>query len=467
MRFLAILILLFAAVGVFSQSGRAPSGVQTDAAGISVRQLFDEADNFIKVKFAEYNAKKIPYTESLRVQTFKNQKSLAAKNAASAAKKTNPAGEDFYYLALLYWISENYDGAAENFHKYLAAANIPADKLQTSRSILTIIAAKRKNFDEAEKTLAEYLKTDPVKASERARMEGELAQSYRAAENLPQAAAHAEEFLRATKVSFQDSASRSRGLDDLLDAQTLVFEIYSAAGNQPKADATLEDMRRTAVFVGSPQFYYYAVDRQIKYQIESGRKPLATQTFQNSPAQTVKDFDQKPPQNYILDRLKKREAQYRKLGEPAPELAEIDRSFPGKISPLADLRGKVVLLDFWATWCAPCLESVPHLIELHEDFSEQGLIILGLTRYYQSVKDVPAEDAKEIESLKTFRENHKIPYDFAVSKGQINQLNYGATSLPTTVLIDKKGIIRYLESGTSDARREEIREMIKKLLAEK
>ena len=134
---------------------------------------------------------------------------------------------------------------------------------------------------------------------------------------------------------------------------------------------------------------------------------------------------------------------------------------------LADLRGKVVLLDFWATWCAPCLESIPHLIELNEDFADQGLVILGLTRYYQSVKDVPAEDSKEIESLKTFRENHKITYDFAVTKGQINQLNYSATSLPTTVLIDKKGIIRYLESGTSDARREELCEMVKKLLAEK
>ena len=117
-------------------------------------------------------------------------------------------------------------------------------KLQTARSIVVVVAARRKNFEEAEKRLAEYLKTDPIKFTERARMESELAKNYRDEKNYLKAAAHADEAYRGFKTSFQDSTSRARGLDDLLDSGMMAFEIYRDDGKQPEAEKTLEDLER-------------------------------------------------------------------------------------------------------------------------------------------------------------------------------------------------------------------------------
>lgn len=474
MRFFVILILILSSIDGFAQSRRvnpnSPANQPLAANPVNdvpIKQMFDEANGFAKTKFAEYQQKKVPYSENLRLQTVREQKQLAAKYAAMAARRAGLTGEDFYYIGLLHWIAENLDGAAENFGKVLAAETVAVEKKQTARSIIAVIAAKQKRFDEAEKLLIEYLKTDPTKLTERARMESELAKNYRAEKNLEKAAPHAAEAFRATKGLFQDTASRARGLDELLDAGMTVFEIYRDADRRKEADDALEDLRRTAAFVESPSFYYYAVDHQIKYQIETGRKPLALQTFQNAFALAAKDFAQKPPQVYVTERLKKREKHYKMLGEPAPELADVSQWFPGAAQTLASMRGKVVLLDFWAPWCSPCFDAFPHLTEWHQDFQKNGLAILGITRYYGEAEGMRVDEPSEIDFLNRFKKAQRLPYDFVVGKGQANQINYGATALPTAVLIDRKGIVRYAESGTNESRTEEMRVMILKLLAEK
>ncbi len=462
---IVFLLLIFTNLGL-AQSGRiVPDAAPNVAAEISVRQMFDETNGYAKKKFAEFAQKKVPFSEKLRQQTFQEQKQLAARYAAVSEARKTLAGEDFYFLGLLHWFAENADGAAENFGKYLKTESALPEKAQASRSFLTIINARRKNFDEAEKMLAEYLRHQPAKSQERARTEGALAQNYQAAHNAAKAESHADDFLAAQKAAFIES--KSYATEEMLDAQTIAFGIYSGSGSQTKADTVLGEMRRIAAAAVSPASYFYAVDNLIKYQIKTGRKPLAFQTYQDALKQISQDFAEKPPQNYVLERLKKHEPQYRMLGENAPELTDINQWFPGQNRTLASLRGKVVLLDFWATWCAPCIKSMPSLVELQQDFSGKGLVILGLTRYYQSLDNVPAEDEAEIAALKKFQGEQKLPYDFVVSKGQANQMNYGATALPTTALIDKKGVIRFLETGTNATREAEIREMVEKLLAEK
>ncbi len=474
MRLISLFLILFLEVGTFAQSGRVPSAAtpdQTETAvsgtELTVKQMFDEANGYIKAKATEYDTKKVPVSERLLSQARLEQRQLAAKYAATVAQRKSPAGDDLYYLGMLHWIAENLDATSENLRKFIAFENAPADRRQSARAIVVTVLAKQKKFDDAEMLLAEYLKSEPVKLSERARMEGELAKAYQAQKDFVRMAHHADEGYKAAKMLLKEASSRARGLDAIFDAGMLVYEAYRDLGNQKNAEAALEDLRVTAASASSPDLYYYAVDQKIRYLIETGRKPQAQEYYMTSLIRAEKAFGVASLQADVVSRLKKREKHYKLLGETAPELPMVDQWFPGKRQSFADLKGKVVLLDFWATWCGPCFQAFPSLIEWHQDFKGEGLVILGVTRYYGLVNGLPADHPSEIEDLKRFREAEKLPYDFVVAADASFQFLYGGTSLPTAVLIDRKGVIRYLESGTSTARLVQIREMILKLLAEK
>ncbi len=474
MRLISFLFLVFFATsGTFAQSGRAPDGatkrteISNAAIESTVKQMFDEANGYLKTKAAEYEKKKVPFSQRLLDQTRLEQRQLAAKYAAIATERKDLAGEDLYYVGMLHWIAENLDGTAENLHKFITIENAAADRRQSARSIVIVVLAKQKKLSEAEALLAEHLKSEPTKASERARIEGELAKAYQSQKDFVRMAAHADEGYKAVKELSKDAASRARWLDEIFDAGMLVFEAYRDLGDQKKAEGSLEELRVTAAAVTSPNLYYYAVDQRIKYLIETGRKPQAQEYYMTSLIRAETAFRAASLQTDVVSRLKKREKHYKLLGEIAPELPAVDQWFPGKPKTIAELKGKVVLLDFWATWCGPCFEAFPSLKEWHQDFSREGLVTLGVTRYYGRVSGPWVDNPGEIEELKSFREAEQLPYDFVVGKDSSIQLVYGATSLPTTVLIDRKGVIRYIETGTSTARLAQIREMIVKLLAEK
>lgn len=469
------LVLIFTS-GSFAQSRRvspnkttvteAPANtIAAQTKELTAEEMYTEASLYAMNKYAEYEQKKIAYNKLLHEKTQRDQRQLAAKYATVLTARADLSTDDLYFLGMLNWTADNSYNTEETMRKYLAAEDRTVDKAQTARSILVIIAARAKKFDEAEKLLAEYLKTDPVKLRERAKMEAELADAYRAEKKTDSAAKHAEESYRAAKAVFKDTSSRVRGLNELIETGMKVFEIYGDSGNVEKADAALDDLRQTGAFVESSGIYYRSIDEKIKYMIDTGRKPDALAFYENTLKNLDADFKNKNIEAEVVRSLKKRKKHYEVLGSVAPELEKVDQWFSGSPQTLVSMRGKVIMLDFWATWCGPCLAQMPTLARFYEDYKKDGLEILGMTRYYGAQSGFSVDTESELEFLKKFKAEKNLPYDFVVGKDLTNQIKYGATSIPTAVLIDRKGIIRYVESGSNDA--EEIEAMIVKLLAEK
>jgi len=474
-RSFAILILLLSGSLVFGQARRvnpAAARPSSDTATPTeparpVKEMFNEANSYNKVKFAEFEQKKVLVSDGLIARTQLERKQLAAKYAAAIRQRTDLTTEDYYYLGLLNWIAENLDATRETFVKYLSAADLPAEKAQDARAIVAVIYARQKNLAEAEKVIANYAKGSPVKLSQRGQMERELARALATEKQYAEAATHGAEAYKAYKAISADSASREKIIDELIASGLFWFEANRMANQQSDADAALQDMRQTAVELQSGKFYYYTVDAQVKYQIETGRKPLALTNVTNTLAQLNKNFSDKSVQTELDDKFRKREKQYRMLGDAAPELINIDQVFPGDSKSLAALRGKVILLDFWATWCVPCLEAFPSMLEWQQDYGKDGFVILGLTRFYGRAEGFPVDMANEVDFLNRFRQKHALTYDFLVAKDDSNHRTYGAQAIPTAAIIDRKGNIRYLETGTSPSRLTEMREMIEKLISEK
>ncbi|NOY05267.1 MAG: TlpA family protein disulfide reductase, partial [Chlorobi bacterium] len=116
---------------------------------------------------------------------------------------------------------------------------------------------------------------------------------------------------------------------------------------------------------------------------------------------------------------------------------------------IGDLRGKVVILDFWATWCAPCKREIPDFIDLQKTYGDQGLVVMGV-----------ALDKRD--AVDAFIEQQGINYPILYGNENVSQLYGGITGIPTTFIIDRDGFIQ--EKFVGYRPRKTFEEAIKKLL---
>jgi thiol-disulfide isomerase/thioredoxin len=154
-----------------------------------------------------------------------------------------------------------------------------------------------------------------------------------------------------------------------------------------------------------------------------------------------------------------------RMNKPAEEWDKHDWVNSDALS-VAGLKGKVVLIDFFATWCRPCIMAFPHIKEWQEKYEKDGLVIVGLTSYQNRYKGKEVTPAQERDKMKNdFIKENKISWAIGIeAEGQDTFQDYGVRGIPHVVLIDREGKTRYVKTGASEY--EQTEDMIKKLLAE-
>ena len=131
------------------------------------------------------------------------------------------------------------------------------------------------------------------------------------------------------------------------------------------------------------------------------------------------------------------------------------KTLDGQEITLSQLKGKVVLLDFWATWCGPCRESIPHLVQLYKNYRENGLEMIGMDL-----------DKGDVETVQRFVKSMDIPYPIIVASDDVVK-SYRVTGIPATILIDKEGKIRQRIAGFSNTIAQELNTKVAELTSEK
>lgn len=137
---------------------------------------------------------------------------------------------------------------------------------------------------------------------------------------------------------------------------------------------------------------------------------------------------------------------------------------------LEKLKGKVVIIDFWAPWCSPCRAVIPGLIEEYGKHKDDGLVVIGFTKLYGSYRDDiqnmgKVDREKEIEMIKGFVERFKIDYPVAISNEGKDFDSYMISGIPTMIFIDRAGNIDHIKIGSGN--HNFVKEKITELLGNK
>lgn len=139
-------------------------------------------------------------------------------------------------------------------------------------------------------------------------------------------------------------------------------------------------------------------------------------------------------------------------GKVAPDFAL--KSTEGKMVKLSDYRGKVVILDFWATWCPPCRAEIPDFVSLYSQYRDKGFQMLGISLDEGGLKDVVP-----------FMKDHAMNYPVVLGTQDVVSAYGGIRGIPTTFVIDKNGHVRASFVGYRQA--SVFENMLKQLIAEK
>ena len=431
------------------RQGGAPAGptAKTDAppaAGESeAARLYAEASQYAKKKFGEFARTGLPFDKELEQKTLGEQRELALRHAERlAAAGASARGLDLYYLGMLYVLGESHDAAFDALKRLLGpdGAGVPAQTLDDARATLIRQALKLKRAGEAERVAADYARAERPRPLARYRYETMLTAHYREAKDFARAAPHAREAYGAALL-LAGERSIEPGRRDLLlhGASKALADTLSRAGRQGEAVQMLRELRGVALALPSARLYLNAVGMLEDYGDAQAGAATPSAVAAGGAASAVR--------------------------AASPEIM-VDEWIEQAPVSLAALRGRVVLLDFWATWCGPCRETIPRLSAMQRKYGARGLTVLGLTTYQGKGDGRPMTPPQELAFLRQYKKRLGASYGFAVTAADANEENYGVNSFPTAVVLDRRGRVRLISVGASEQEARQLEATVRKLLEE-
>jgi thiol-disulfide isomerase/thioredoxin len=427
------------AICAFTQAARAQSEVKSNGDGatavvksVDAKALYEDASSYAQRRFDEFAKNGVPFDKSLEAKTLQEQKDLALRAATQLAAREHLSGTDLYYAGQLFALASKGERSLELLKRFLEDASAPPELKQRARMTAVQQAAQLSLLDDAEKTLAAYAQSEPRVATDVYRMHALLVDAYIKKSDFARAAPHAREiYAAALKSAYADKAGPLRRADSIYAAGSLLANTLSRSKQRAEALRVIQDMRARAIAIPSAGLYGKATELFLE---EGG------------------DFSLPPEMEGVA--------------ASAPPEIKVSEWIDQQPVSLANLKGKVVLLDFWATWCTPCRYTIPKINALHLKYKERGLVVIGLTEFEGTAEGRDVTRAEESAYLRRFKRRQGIAYGFGVEDGKETARLYGVSSIPTTVLIDRRGRVRYLTVSANDSESNVLASMVKKLLDE-
>ena len=430
------------AICAFGQAALAQSEVKPNGDGaaattaaaksVDAKTLYEDASTYAQRHFDEFAKNGVPFDKSLEAKTLQEQKDLALRAVTQLAAREPLRGADLYYAGLLYALASKGERSLEFLKRFLEDSSATPELKQSARVKLVEQDAQLALTDDAEKALAAYTQSEPRAPNDLYRMRVQILNAYLKKSDFARAAPHAREvYAAALKSAYADKSVSLKRADSIYKAGSVLASTLSLSKQREEALRVIQDMRARAIAMPSAGLY--------------GR---ATELFLNNGG----DFGLPP--------------EVEGVAPSAPPEIKVSEWIEQQPVSLASLKGKVVLLDFWATWCTPCRHTIPKINALHRKYKERGLVVLGLTEFEGTAEGRDVTRAEESAYLRRFKRKQGIEYGFAVEDGKETALAYGVSSIPTAVLIDRRGRVRYLTVSSNDSEADVLASMVKKLLDE-